>query len=215
MDQKLLFLINRQWTNPALDYAMALASSFDAWIPPMILLIGLLLWRGGFRARAFVLSAALIVGINDGLISRTIKHLVDRPRPHQSVQDVRQVDLAKGHPRLLALGKPLNIKYSQPAEGDVQGRSFPSSHTVNIFSVALATACFYRRRGWLAFFPALIVAWSRIYTGSHWPSDVLTSIFIGLGATLLLLCGLEWLWGKAGARFLPAIHGENPNLFPA
>ncbi len=108
----------------------------------------------------------------------------------------------------------MNIKYSEPAEGDVQGRSFPSSHTVNIFSVALATACFYRRRGWLAFFPALIVAWSRIYTGSHWPSDVLTSIFIGLGATLLLLCALEWLWGKLGARFLPAIHRENPNLFP-
>ena len=215
MDQKLLFLINRQWTSPAMDYIMATASSFDAWVPPLILLIGLLLWRGGFRARAFVLSAALIVGINDGLISRTIKHVVDRPRPHQSIAEVRQVDLAKGHPRLLALAKPLNIKYSQPAEGDVQGRSFPSSHTINTMSVALVTACFYRRRGWLAFLPAMIVAWSRIYTGSHWPSDVLTSIFLGLGATLLLLCGLEWLWRKMGAQFLPALHREHPQLLPA
>ena len=198
-----------------MDYIMALASSFDAWVPPLILLIGLLLWRGGFRARAFVLTAALIVGINDGLISRTIKHLVDRPRPHQSIAEVRQVDLAKGRPRLLALAKPLNIKYSQPADGDVQGRSFPSSHTINTFSVALVTACFYRRRGWLAFLPAMIVAWSRIYTGSHWPSDVLTSIFLGLGATLLLLCGLEWVWRKLGAQFLPAVHREHPHLLPA
>jgi len=215
MDQKLLFLINHQWTCSALDYVMALVSSFDAWIPPLILLVGLLLWRGGFRVRAFVLSAALIVGINDGLLSRTLKHIVDRPRPHQTVNDVRQVDLAKAHPRLLALGKPLVIKYSQPTGGDVEGRSFPSSHTVNTISVALVTVCFYRRRGWLAFIPAMAVAWSRIYTGSHWPSDVLTSIFLGLGSTLLLLCGLEWLWGKMGARFLPTIHRQNPSLLPA
>src|SRR5438046_617239 len=83
MDQKLLFLINRQWTGPVLDRFMGLLSSFDAWIPPMIVLIGLLLWRGGFRGRAFVLTAALIVGINDGVVARTLKRWVDRPRPHQ------------------------------------------------------------------------------------------------------------------------------------
>ena len=198
-----------------MDYIMALASSFDAWVPPLILLIVVLLWRGGFRTRAFVLSAALIVGINDGVISRTLKHLVNRPRPHQSIAEVRQVDLAKAHPRLLALARPLNIKYSQPTEGDVQGRSFPSSHTINTFSVALVTACFYRRRGWLAFLPAGIVAWSRIYTGSHWPSDILTSIFLGLGCTLFLLCGLDWLWRRLGAHFLPALYRENPHLLSA
>jgi undecaprenyl-diphosphatase len=215
MDQKLLFLINRQWTCPPLDYLMALLSNFDAWTPPLILLLALVLWRGGFRARTFVLSAALIVGVNDGLISRTLKHLVDRPRPHQAIDNVRQVDLAKARPRLLAIRKPLLIKYSRATEKDVEGRSFPSSHTMNTISVALVAAFFYRRRGWLAFIPALLVAWSRIYTGSHWPSDVVISIFLGLGTTLLLLCGLEWLWRRLGARMLPAIHRENPSLFPA
>jgi undecaprenyl-diphosphatase len=216
MDQKLLFFINREWTNPALDRFMALLSSFDAWIPPLVVLVALLLWRGGFRARAFVLVAALSVGINDGLISRTLKHLVDRPRPHQSVNDVRQVDLAKATPRFLAVAKPPKIKYSRAAGlEDVEGRSFPSSHTVNTTAVALVAACFYRRRGWLAFIPALLVGYSRIYTGSHWPSDVVTSIFLGLGSTLLLLCGLEWLWRKHGGRFLPAIHDQHPTLLAA
>jgi undecaprenyl-diphosphatase len=215
MDQKLLFLINRQWTGPVLDYFMALLSNFAAWTPPLIILLALLLWRGGFPARAFVLTAALIVGINDGLVARTLKHLTDRPRPHQTIDDVRQVELAKATPRLLALGKPLKIKFSKAADGDVEGRSFPSSHTTNTISVALVAACFYRRWGWLSFIPALLVGYSRIYTGSHWPSDIVVSIFLGLGATLLLLSLVAWLWQKFGARLLPAIHRANPSLLPA
>jgi undecaprenyl-diphosphatase len=215
MDQKLLFLINRQWTGPVLDRFMALFSSFDAWVPPLILLLVLVLWRGGFRARAFVLTAALIVGINDGLLSRTLKRLVDRPRPHQTVNDVRLVELAKARPRLLALGKPMKIKFSQATEADVDGRSFPSSHTMNTISIALVCACFYRRWGWLAFIPALLVGYSRIYTGSHFPSDVITSTFLGLGSTFVLLCALEWLWRKNGARLLPGIAARHPSLFAA
>jgi len=193
---------------------MALLSSFDAWIPPMILLIGLLAWRGGFRARALVLCAGLIVGINDGILSNSLKHLVSRPRPHQSIDGVRQVDLGKATPRLMALAKPLKIKLSEAAENleDLSGRSFPSSHTINTTSVALLVALFYRAWGWLAFFPALGVAYSRIYTGSHWPSDILASIFIGLGSTLLLFCLLEWLWKKGGARLAPALHASHPSL---
>ena len=215
MDQKLLFLINHTWTCQALDYLMALLSNFAAWTPPLILLLGALLWRGGFRARAFVLTAAMIVGINDGVVSGTLKKLVGRPRPHQVVKDVRMVELAKARPRLLALGKPLSIRPSNPSGKDVEGRSFPSSHTINTISVALVCACFYRRFGWLAFIPAVLVGWSRIYTGSHWPSDVAISILIGLGSTLLLLCGLEWLWRKLGARYLPAVHRDHPSLLTA
>lgn len=193
---------------------MALFSSFDAWILPMFILIALLLWRGGFRARAFVICAVIIVGINDGVISNSIKHLVSRPRPHQSIDGVRQVDLGKARPRILAVAKPLKIKLSAAASDlqDLQGRSFPSSHTVNTLSVALLATCFYRRRGWLAFIPAAFVGYSRIYCGSHWPSDILASIFIGLGATLLLLCLLEWLWKKWGGSILPKVHVAHPSL---
>jgi undecaprenyl-diphosphatase len=86
---------------------------------------------------------------------------------------------------------------------------------MNTISVALVTACFYRRRGWLAFIPALLVAWSRIYTGSHWPTDIVISLLLGLGSTLLLLCSLEWLWRRLGARALPAIHKAHPSLLSA
>jgi undecaprenyl-diphosphatase len=213
MDQKLLFLINREWTNPLLDRVMALMSSFAVWAPLLALLIVLTLWRGGFRARAFVLTAALIVTFNDVVISNSIKHLVHRPRPFQELDNVRQVRLAKARPRLLAALKAPAIKLSE-AEGAPgrSGRSFPSSHTVNTISLALITACFYRRFGWISFFPALLVAYSRVYNGAHWPSDVITSLFLGVGATLMLLALLDWFWRARVGRFFPAFHARHPSL---
>jgi len=213
MDQKLLFLINREWTSPFLDPVMALASSFSAWIPPLILVVGYLLWRGDFRARAFVFTAALIVTFNDSVISNSIKHLVHRPRPFQEMDNVRQVRLAGTRPQLLAALRPPKIKLSE-AEGapNRSGRSFPSSHTVNTISLALITACFYRRFGWISFLPALLVAYSRIYNGSHWPSDVITSLFMGVGVTLVLLALLDWLWRTQGGRLFRELHARHPSL---
>jgi hypothetical protein len=49
--------------------------------------------------------------------------------------------------------------------------------------VALVAVCFFGVRVWWGFLVAALVAYSRIYTGSHWPSDVATSIFVGLGST--------------------------------
>ncbi len=213
MDQKLLFLINREWINPTLDRVMTIASSFDVWLLPLLVLLVCVGWLGGFTARAFLITAALVVAVNDGLVSNTLKKLVDRPRPFQSHNDVRQLDLAKARPRILALGAPLKIKLSRANLDDVDGRSFPSSHTINNFSIATICAAFYRRWGWLAFFPAAVVGYSRIYTGAHWPSDVLTTIPLAIGSTLLLLALSEWLWQRIGGRCLPRVAAEHPSLF--
>ena len=217
MDQKLLFLINREWTGPALDRFMALMSSLPAWMPLLVIAGVWALWRGGFRARAFVLTAGLAVGISDGLVAHTMKRAVNRPRPHQVLDGVRVVDLAKATPRLLAVALPAKVKLSTAADdiGKVEGRSFPSGHTMNMISAALVTACFYRRYGWLAFGPALLVGYSRVYVGSHWPSDVVTSIFLALGVTLLLLAALQLLWRRLAARFFPQLHAAHPSLFAA
>lgn len=213
MDEKLLLLINRDWTSPALDRAMGAASSFAAWVPLIVILVLILLVRGGFKMRAFLLTAGLLVGVSDGVISKTLKRVIDRPRPHQTHHDVRIVDLAKATPRLLALAQPAKVKFSSPSLDDVDGRSFPSSHTMNTLAVALAGAAFFGWRAWPFFVIAAIVAYSRIYTGSHWPSDVLTSAFLGAGSSLLLLALLDALWKRRGAALLPRIHAQHPALF--
>lgn len=215
MDQTLLFLINRQWTSPALDLFMAGVTSFDVWLPFAILIGVWIAVRGNFRARAFLATAVLVVAINDGLVARTLKRAVDRPRPHQSHNDVRQVDLAKAKPRALALLKMPKVKLSRTTLEDVDGRSFPSSHTMNTISVALVAVCFFGRRAWWAFGIAGLVAYSRVYTGAHWPSDIITSIFLGLGATMLWLAIAEWLWRTSGGNVLPRVHSQHPSLLAA
>lgn len=215
MDQELLFLINRQWTSPALDLFMAGVSSFDVWLPFVIVLGVWIAVRGSFRARAFLATAVLVVAINDGLVARTLKRAVDRPRPHQSHNDVRQVDLAKAKPRVLALFQPPKVKLSRSTLKDVDGRSFPSSHTVNTVSAALVAVCFFGWRAWWVFLIPALVGYSRIYTGAHWPSDVVTSIFLGLGATMLWLAVAEWLWRTRGGNVLPRVHEAHPSLLAA
>ena len=212
LDEKLLLLINREWISPALDRLMATAASWDAWLPVFFLIGLLMLIRGGFRMRAFVVTALLVVAVNDGIIARTLKRLVDRPRPHQSHNDVRIVDLAKARPRLLAIGQPASVKLSRVSLEEVEGRSFPSAHTLNFFSLALVAVFFFGWRASWVFAIAFLVAYGRIYTGAHWPSDVLTSIFLACGSTLFLLAFAEWAWVRAGLRFFPALHARHPSL---
>lgn len=215
MDQKLLFLFNREWTSPAADRLMALVSSWDVWLPIAAILIVLFLIKGHFRERAYVVTLLLVVGINDGLVSHTLKRAIGRPRPHQAIAEVRVVDLKKAKPRFLAIFSPAKVKMSKPSLDPVDGRSFPSSHTINMFSVALVSVAFYGWAAWWTFAIAALVSYSRMYVGVHWPSDVITSIFIGIGSSLLLLALFEFLWCRFGGKWLPAIHGRHPRLLTA
>jgi len=211
MDQQLLFLINCSWASPWLDRLMAAVSSFDLWVPFLILAIVLLAIFGGFRWRAMLLVAGVAVGISDGLIIEPLKSLVGRPRPHEMLEGVRTLDLAKAKPRFLALGKPLKEEYSVARINPPHGNSFPSGHASNNFAVAAVTVVFFRRWGWLMYLPATLVAYSRIYVGSHWPFDILISCLIGTGVGFLTVAMAELAWKKWAGRW----REKHPDLLGA
>jgi undecaprenyl-diphosphatase len=144
LDQQLFPLINHEWTTPSLDLLMAAMSSFDLWLPFLIVAALLTLLLGGFKARALVLCALLSVAVSDGVVSNSLKKTVNRPRPNQSQAGVRVVTLRKARPQFLALLKPPVVKTSEPERSPSPGRSFPSSHIMNNFAVAMTFACFYR-----------------------------------------------------------------------
>jgi len=213
MDQDAFYLINHTWAHPSLDLAMAVASSWDFWWPFLVVGgLGILAF-GGFRARMMLLAIGLSIGITDAVVVDTLKHLVGRPRPHEVLVGARTLDLAKAKPRFLALGKPLKERYSQSGIPPARGNSFPSGHASNNFAMATVVAVFYRRWGWLAFLPASIVSYSRIYVGSHWPADVLVSCVLGAAIALCVVAGLAAVWRRWGGRWFPSWHAKHPSLF--
>ena len=64
--------------------------------------------------------------------------------------------------------------------------SFPSDHASVAFAVAFAVLVFHRRLGVLLLAVAVGVGLDRIFVGVHYPIDVLASVFVGLGAALVV-----------------------------
>jgi undecaprenyl-diphosphatase len=213
MDKTLLLFINREWTNPFLDWLMATFTSFDVWMPILLVAGLLLLWRGDFQARSFVIVTLLTIGFTDGIFTESMKKLVNRPRPSQALAEVREVSLEKTTPALLGVFRPVRVSLSDPPEGLVIGRSFPSGHAMNNTVIATLAILFFGRLGALYIIPAAIVSYSRIYCGSHWPSDVLVSIVLGIGFSLLIAAIANFLYQRLASRLFPALSRRHPSLF--
>ncbi len=123
----------------------------------------------GLRREALKLLGALVSGL---LVELAIKALVGRPRPMIV-------------PHLTEAG----------------GMSFPSGHSFNaalgLIAVALAFATFshQRRVRWTiigaAVATSLLVAWSRVWLGVHFPSDVIAGWLGGAGWAFLASALLE------------------------
>jgi len=80
------------------------------------------------------------------------------------------------------------------AYSPTHGGSFPSGHTSLAFATATTLALDYKK--WYIVVPAYLwagsVAYSRMYLGVHYPSDVLGGIIIGIGSGYLS----HWLTKK-------------------
>ena len=210
MEQSLFHAINQQWTSPALDLFMAGLSDSQVWMPFLIGIGIAALIFGGFKARALVtcLGISLVIA---GFVTSALKSNVARHRPKQ-IQTVRMVQLQKARPKVLTFFKKPVIRFSDASDRTRSGPSFPSGHTVNNTIAATYFTLFYRRRGWLYWFVALAVGYSRIYLGAHWPSDVAATVFLGVGEALLLLSVFEVIWRITARRWMPDVFARHPSL---
>ncbi len=64
--------------------------------------------------------------------------------------------------------------------------SFPSGHAFRNFALAQLLYLHNKKFGIIALIIAFLVAFSRIFVGVHYPSDVLAGIIIGVGSAYLI-----------------------------
>ncbi|WP_285319381.1 phosphatase PAP2 family protein [Pseudarthrobacter sp. lyk4-40-TYG-27] len=109
---------------------------------------------------------------------------------------------------IVARQRPNPALLFDPLSPETGSNSFPSGHVS--FAVALAFALYFLSRGtrWSKLVAAagavvaVIVAWSRLYVGVHYPTDVAAS-FLAASAAFVLLAGL---WN----RFAPRLFDRLP-----
>ncbi len=73
--------------------------------------------------------------------------------------------------------------------------SFPSDHTTLMFAVSLMLLTFreLRSKGMILFVLSFIGGLARVYTGLHFPMDIIGSLFVALVSTGLLLALKQYL----------------------
>lgn len=141
-------------------------------IMPVITLLGdgtamIVLWLVYFGLadrRAGVSPQIWAAACANNLLICAVKVYFNRPRPASVLPDVH------------VLG-PL-----------LQYRSFPSGHTGAAFAVAIVLAHHYPRYKWIFYSLAVLVGYSRMYVGAHFPVDVT------VGALLGVLTGKAVIW---------------------
>ncbi|MEK7596441.1 MAG: phosphatase PAP2 family protein [Patescibacteria group bacterium] len=97
-----------------------------------------------------------------GIIAETIKNFIVRPRPF-SVLNFQPLIDANG----------INA-------------SMPSGHAAFYFALATAVFLFNGKIGRWFFGAAFLIGLARIFTGVHWPTDILAGAAVGIGSALFV-----------------------------
>lgn len=126
-----------------------------AFVVPGLVLAFFLIQKNREKAiKAFYSLLAVSVA---ALATTLLKFWIDRPRPFETYDFIEKLSTG---------GSP----------------SFPSGHTTDAFALAIVLTMF-SGKWWIAapaFIWALLVAWSRMHLGVHYPTDVAAGAFIGV-----------------------------------
>jgi len=163
IDISIFYILNNKATNVVFDFLMPILTNLDYWKIPLAVMVVLLAIFGKRKGRIAVVLLVLGVALSDQICNTVVKPLVGRMRPCNVLDNVRL---------LVNCTKSL---------------SFPSSHATNIFTGTLILSYIYRRLQIPLMIIAILVAYSRIYVGVHYPLDVLMGILLGVLCALITI----------------------------
>jgi undecaprenyl-diphosphatase len=162
MDNVILIGIQEYIRNDYLTPIMLLVTAVGNFGAIWLLMGGLLAISRRTREQGIL---SLVSILFCGGVGECIKHIVMRPRPFLQI------------PELTLLG-PLPHSFS-----------FPSGHTICAF--ALVFTIWRMRRGWIRIWLmafAVVMAFSRLYLGAHYPTDVLAGLVLAYLGSMFIWC---------------------------
>lgn len=165
LDKEMYYFINVTLSNSVFDVFFPFITNVKYWLPVYIIGLILLIWKGGARGRILFLVLILTIVVVDQVNSSLLKEWVGRIRPCHTLDDINLLVGCGG------------------------GKSFPSSHAANNFAAAFVITHYYKKRWWIFYSIAFVVAISRVFVGVHYPIDILGGAAVGVlfGFVLVLL----------------------------
>ncbi|MEK7674648.1 MAG: glycosyltransferase family 39 protein [Verrucomicrobiota bacterium] len=188
LDIALFRFINLRLSNAFFDWLMPLFAWNRFFVPAVIVLAVVLLWKGGCKARLFVGLMILVVAAGDSVICNSWKEAIGRARPFNDISEAR-------------------VLVGRGGSG-----SMPSAHAANWFAAATVAFLYYRKSLWFMLPLAMTVAFSRVYTGVHYPSDVLAGAALGAAYAAGIVWLMNGLWRWGGRRWFPLWWAQRPSI---
>jgi undecaprenyl-diphosphatase len=153
-------------------------SGKTTWWPFYLLILLVMGWYRKWQLAGWILFLIILITLTDQSSVHLFKNLVQRLRPCHE-------------PDLQGLVHLVRNKC-----GGQYG--FISSHAANAFGVATFTALWMGKR-WITIVMivwALLICYSRIYLGVHYPLDVIAGGLWGAGCAWLVFMLFNWVIGK-------------------
>lgn len=139
------------------------AKYFEYILVALIILIFRKTWK-------VIFQAFLAAGLARLVIVNIIRWIVQRPRPF----------VENGFDGLTT--SHINLLLPQTTE-----TSFPSGHAAFYFALSFIVYKYNKKTGILFFIASFLISVSRVFTGLHWPSDIIAGALVGIFSGWLTL----------------------------
>lgn len=179
-DTQALLWINGMHCDYA-DNLMEMISGRFVWIP-LYVSLAVMMFRHFDRriAAACIVAAVILLVLDDQICSSVVRRAVGRLRPANPDNPISPlVHIVDGY-----RGGPFG---------------FPSAHSTNSWGLAFLMTYVFRRHliAWPMALWAVLMCYSRMYLGVHYPGDLLAGMLLGMMLSTMVYCLFAWIYPAA------------------
>ncbi|MEE8340747.1 MAG: phosphatase PAP2 family protein [Candidatus Neomarinimicrobiota bacterium] len=167
IDHALFHFINGTIANPILNWVMPIITNENNIAIPLVLIWVWLLLFQGKRGKITAILLLITLILTDVIAAQVIKPWIGRIRPSRAMVDNINLLVSRGG------------KYG-----------FVSNHAANTMAAATIIGYFYNKWKSIVIIISLIVGFSRIYVGVHYPYDVIGGWLFGY----IIAWGILSIW---------------------